>query len=108
MINRERLLEYCGGDESIARKFLAMFCTEAREAIELMSQHLESGSWEDLSLLSHKIKSHCRYVGADQAAETALHIEQQAGTAGKEEIATQISNLNSQLIAILDFIENDQ
>lgn len=100
MIDRKTLLKYCDGDQELADKFLEMFSSEAREIILSMQHHLAENQWEELSISAHSIKSHLKYIGAEEAAAIANRIEQNANLGN----TTMLRDLHSRLAGQVDQI----
>lgn len=75
MIDMNRLMEFCDHDEELAMQFLEMFRGRANAAVTQMPVLADNEDWETLSNNAHKMKSQCRYVGAESLAEIAAGIE---------------------------------
>jgi len=101
MIDMDKLLAFCDGDAELAMSVLEMFRKEAEVALVEMPGLYESGKMDMLSNSVHKLKSHCRYVGADQLADLAQSIENQADNGNSEKLNDQLSGFYSGLRAVL-------
>lgn len=75
VIDKQKLLAYCDGDEQLASNLLIMFGKEAQEALDVIPRYLAGQQWDALAITVHKIKSHCRYLGAEEMAHLAGTIE---------------------------------
>lgn len=78
MIDRTRLKALLGDEESLVNKFLDIFKDQTPQQLRQLKAGVAGKDWEQVALLAHGIKSQCRYLGLNAAAELAQQIEKQA------------------------------
>ena len=104
MIDRSVLLEFCGGDESLAQNFINMFKVEAQEASGQLLPFVSARQFDELSNTAHKLKSHFNYFGAADLAELAFKVETMSRNEEEDNLAVLVTQLKSQLDELLDKI----
>ena len=77
MIDRERIIELLGG-EAMVDRFIETFERESAQLCDAVKQHAEAGDLDQLAIAAHSLKSHLRYVGADEVADLAAELEAKA------------------------------
>ena len=78
MIDRSRLRALLGGDELKVGQFLEIFRTQTPRQLGRLKGGAREKNWESVAIEAHGIKSQCRYLGLDAAAELAQRIEKYA------------------------------
>jgi len=63
------------GSEEAAQKFVNLFRQQMPGQIELLRKALVEGDWETASNTAHGLKSQCRYLGLDEAADFLQELE---------------------------------
>jgi len=81
-INLEYLEMMSDGDESMKKVMLEMLISELPEEIQKMSSHSNDSNWDELSSVSHKMKSTLAFVGNDQMTNANRDIEMITKTKG--------------------------
>ncbi len=102
MIDMDRLLQFCDNDAELAMQFLEMFRDKSTVAVTEMPVFAGKRDWEALSNSAHKMKSQCRYVGADSLAEIAAGIEFACDKGEFERISELIAQFNTGMRELLE------
>ena len=74
-INLEYMEMMSDGDESMKKVMLEMLIAELPEELQKMSTHVADANWEELSSVSHKMKSTLAFVGNDSMTNANKEIE---------------------------------
>ncbi len=74
-INLEYMEMMSDGDESMKKVMLEMLIAELPDELQKMRAHLETVNWEELSSVSHKMKSTLAFVGNDAMTNANKEIE---------------------------------
>ncbi|MFN0175854.1 MAG: Hpt domain-containing protein [Saprospiraceae bacterium] len=86
-INTEYLRSLLGSEEA-AQKFIIMFREQLPGQLETLRQALAVGDWETASNTAHGLKSQCRYLGLDEAAELLQEMENNPTGTMNDELRT--------------------
>ena len=74
-INLEYMEMMSDGDESMKKVMLEMLIAELPDELQKMRNHLDAANWEELSSVSHKMKSTLAFVGNDAMTNANKEIE---------------------------------
>ncbi len=91
-INTEGLRNLLGS-EAAAQKFVDLFRQQLPAQLEALHQALVQGDWEMASNTAHGLKSQCRYLGLDTAADFLQRLENAPSLSMKDELETMIALL---------------
>jgi HPt (histidine-containing phosphotransfer) domain-containing protein len=75
-INLQNLYHISGGDERFVRQMLDTFIETTGNGLVAMNEAIESGQWETVSDLAHKISPPCRHIGAEDLLNFLKKIEE--------------------------------
>jgi HPt (histidine-containing phosphotransfer) domain-containing protein len=78
MIDQKTISTYFGDDDSLLRKFVAVFVRESPLLINLMDEALASGDRNALALHAHTLKSQIKYFGYPELVQQLQEIEHMA------------------------------
>ncbi len=73
-INTEHLRSLLGSEEA-AQKFVNLFRQQLPGQLQALRQAFAEGDWETASNTAHGLKSQCRYLGLDDAADLLQGLE---------------------------------
>lgn len=73
-INTARLRSLLGSEEA-AQKFVSLFRQQLPGQLEALRKSLAESDWETASNTAHGLKSQCRYLGLDEAADWLQKLE---------------------------------
>lgn len=73
-INHDRLIKLFG-DETRARRFVALFESQLPEELARLERFLSEKNWADASIVAHGLKSQCRYMGLEEAGDLLEKME---------------------------------
>jgi HPt (histidine-containing phosphotransfer) domain-containing protein len=73
-INTERLRSLLGSEEA-AQRFVALFRQQLPGQMDALRHALANSDWETASNTAHGLKSQCRYLGLDVAADLLQALE---------------------------------
>lgn len=76
-----RLSNLLGSDDAAAR-FIELFKQQLPAQLADLRAALESGDFESAGIVAHGLKSQCRYVGLDEAANLLQKLEENPGLPG--------------------------
>jgi HPt (histidine-containing phosphotransfer) domain-containing protein len=91
-INTELLRKLLGSEEA-AQRFVTLFQQQLPGQLEALRQAFAEQDWETLSNTAHGLKSQCKYLGLEEAADLLQKIENNPSETKKEELIT----INTQL-----------
>ncbi len=96
-INFNYLTEMSGGDHTFVREMIELFLQEIPVALDRMEEELESGNWENIANIAHRIKTNFMMVGLSEQNKNALEIEKsiKMNSFLEEEIAFKIRKLKN-------------
>ena len=84
------------GDDSMKKIMLEMLLEELPEEINKMEASCQAANWNDLSSVSHKLKSTLAFVGNDEMTTANKNIESYAkGAENTDQIPDLIQTLKS-------------
>jgi len=63
------------GSEEAAQKFVNLFRQQLPGQLEALRQALAAGDWETASNTAHGLKSQCRYLSLNEAADALQRLE---------------------------------
>ena len=63
------------GSEEAAQKFVNLFRQQLPGQLEALRQALAAGDWETASNTAHGLKSQCRYLSLNEAADLLQSLE---------------------------------
>ena len=72
LINLDYMKLMSDGDSVMMKMMLAMLLEELPIEIQKMKESLETGNWEEMRALCHKMKSTLSFVGNDLLTESNL------------------------------------
>ncbi|MBC7777046.1 MAG: Hpt domain-containing protein [Phycisphaerae bacterium] len=73
-INTEHLRSLLGSEEA-AQRFVTLFRQQLPQQLESLRQALSESDWDTASNTAHGLKSQCRYLGLDEAADSLQELE---------------------------------
>jgi HPt (histidine-containing phosphotransfer) domain-containing protein len=73
-INTDRLRSLLGSEDA-AQRFVGMFRQQLPEELNVLRQALNERDWETVSNTAHGLKSQCRYLGLEEAADFLQELE---------------------------------
>lgn len=73
-INTDRLCRLLGSEEA-AQKFVTLFLQQLPGQLEDLQQAISAKDWASAGNLAHGLKSQCRYMSLDAAADLLEQIE---------------------------------
>lgn len=73
-IHTERLRNLLGSEEA-AQKFVNLFRQQLPGQLDALQNALTAGDWETAGNVAHGLKSQCRYMGLDAAADLLQQLE---------------------------------
>ena len=101
-VDGSALDELVAGDAELGAQILASYATSIQGEVAQMAEALEESDREALRRLAHQVASASRAVGAGQAADAAVRLEQAAGAGdGHEELADRLRDLRDALVAAM-------
>lgn len=86
-INTELLRKLLGSEEA-AQRFVNLFVQQLPGQLDALSQAYTDQDWETLSNTAHGLKSQCKYLGLEEAADLLQKIENDPSETKKEELIT--------------------
>lgn len=86
-INTEQLRSLLGSEEA-ARKFVILFRQQLPGQLEALRQALAEQDWASAGIVAHGLKSQCRYLGLDVAADTLQKVENDPSAILNDELKT--------------------
>lgn len=75
-MNKAYLLSLFDQNEALVERFLNIFKTQTPIQLDALQEAIERGNLESAAIMAHSIKSQCRYMGLDAAAQLCQSIEQ--------------------------------
>jgi len=75
-INLQNLYHISGGDERFVKQMLETFIETTRKGLDEMNKAVETGQWETVAGLAHKISPPCRHIGAEDLYRCLKKIEE--------------------------------
>jgi len=75
-INLQNLYHISGGDERFVKQMLETFIETTRKGLDEMNKAVETGQWETVAELAHKISPPCRHIGAEDLYRFLKKIEE--------------------------------
>ena len=75
-IKTQKLRELLGSEEAVQR-FIDLFRQQLPAYLESLRKASVQADWETLSLSAHALKSQCRYLGLEDAANYLEQLEHQ-------------------------------
>lgn len=90
-INTERLRQLLGSEEA-AQRFVTLFRQQLPGQLETLQQALAQEDWETAGNTAHGLKSQCRYLGLDEAADQLQIIEDNPNAAQDLSFLSKLSN----------------
>ena len=78
MIQKQKLIDLMGGDESMANRFIDLFKSQVPGELNTLDNQVRERDFEGASVTAHGIKSQCGYLGLEEAAACCLLIEKRA------------------------------
>lgn len=101
-INLDYLELMSDGDDSMKKVLLEMLIAELPDEIVKMRSLQQSSNWEELSSVSHKMKSTLSYVGNETMTESNKTIEQNTkNNASLDEVAILMDKLEKNLDRVM-------
>jgi len=91
-MNTELLRNLLGSEEA-AQRFVTLFQQQLPAQLDAMRQAFENQDWETLSNTAHGLKSQCKYLGLEEAANLLQKLENDPSDTKKAELIT----INTQL-----------
>lgn len=73
-LNTEKLRNLLGSEDA-AQKFVDIFRQQLPLQLEALRQALADRDWEQAGNVAHGLKSQCRYVGLEEAADLLQELE---------------------------------
>lgn len=75
LLDREKALHYCSGDEGMLREILDVYCAVEEENVADLNKFLEEKNWRQYKVLIHSVKSNSKTVGSQILFDKALELE---------------------------------
>lgn len=94
-INTELLRKLLGSEEA-AQRFVTLFRQQLPGQLDMLRQAFANQDWETLSNTAHGLKSQCKYLGLEEAADLLQKMENDPSETKLDTIAT----INTQLLPI--------
>jgi len=100
--NRQRALEYLGGDEGLLADLAQLFITRKELLLGALEASMHSGNGEEISSAAHAFKGAVNHFAAGPCQNLALTIENKAGSNRLDGLEEEIEKLK---IAAEDLVE---
>lgn len=101
-INLDYLELMSDGDDSMKKVLLEMLIEELPDEIVKMKELQQASNWDELSSVSHKMKSTLSYVGNDSMTEANKTIEQNTKhQTSLEDVSTLMTSLETNLDRVM-------
>ena len=84
ILNVDRLMESAGGDEALMRELVALYVEDSEDKLMDLDEWVRAGDTEQSGRLAHGLKGSSAAVGAEEAADAFLCVEQM-GKSGEAE-----------------------
>ncbi len=91
-INTEYLRSLLGSEEA-AQKFVVMFREQLPGQLQTLRQALSDSDWETASNTAHGLKSQCRYLGLNEAADLLQRLENDPSVNFNDELSVMTAML---------------
>lgn len=85
-INLKNLYHLSGGDIQFTRQMLITFIETTTRGLQEMKEALNTGQWNSIAELGHKLLPPCRHIGASDMCSNLKQIEDSARNNGEKEI----------------------
>ncbi len=100
VFDRQLAVSYLAGDEALLVDLASRFRVGAPELLERMRIALASGQWEDVARAAHALRGSSSQLGAAEAAEAALCLENAAKGGRRADVETAFSRV-ANAVAVL-------
>ncbi len=104
----DKIKEMADGDEDFVVSVISVFLEEVPRDLEGLEKALETGSYEEVYQLAHKIKPNVDILGMEQTRAAALEIETLGKSAANmDEIRNVFPSLKKDIEQVVSELKND-
>ena len=107
-INLHNLYHITGGDEKFTKQMLTTFLETTGKGLQEMDEAVDTGQWEAVAELAHKMLPPSRHIGASDLCNLLLRIEESIRNKAEKEVIDMLTKESFTEFGIIRDILNGQ